>query len=56
MVHFLDGIKALNKDVLRFAWNHPRDGICLFLIIFAVAGRDFLLWLCMGNAYLNDDD
>jgi len=55
-LHWLDGFRALTFQFWKEWFKHPIEGSVLLLLVFAVAARDFLLWVCMGNRYLEDED
>jgi hypothetical protein len=56
MVHWLDGIRQLNLGFWRVWLHHPLICTKLALLTIAVGVRDFFLWLCMGEHYMDDED
>ncbi len=53
-MRWLDGIKALDGEFWRLFPRYP--GVCSILVLWviSVAMRDALLWLFMGDAYLDE--
>ena len=55
-MHWLDGFKALNFEFLKAWVHHPITGSVLLMLLVLVAFRDFILWVCMGDHYLDEED
>ena len=56
VAHWLDGLRQLNYNFWRTWVHQPLAATKLALLTIAVALRDFVLWVFMGDNYLKDDD
>jgi hypothetical protein len=56
MIHWLDGLKTLNSGFWKMWLKNPVENSLLALLVLAVALRDFFLWVCMGEHYLDGED
>ena len=56
MLHWLDGVRSLNVSFWKVFLKHPVTGALLMSLVILVMLRDLLLWLCMGDAYLDNED
>ena len=54
MVYWLDGIRQLNWNFWWAGLQHPCTATKLILLVLSITVRDFFLWLCIGNCYLDD--
>lgn len=55
MMHWYDGLKSLKFEFFRSFANDPYTGCVLFVLVLLVTARDFLLWIFMGNSYLDQE-
>jgi len=54
-IHWLDGVLSLDLRFWKVWIHHPIDYSPLVVLVFAVALRDFILWVFKGNNYLEED-
>lgn len=54
-MHWHDGLKALNFEFFRSVAHDPMTGIVLVGLVLMVVARDFLLWIVMGDRYLDQE-
>lgn len=54
-LHWLDGFRSLRWDFWKTVPTHPLVCLSMLMLVVLVAGRDFILWVLMGDRYLDEE-